>query len=193
MKHIIPAILFAMLLPIALNIVQYTRIKALTKKRRDTDEAFVIQYPEFGGVVGIITCAMIYGMMLLFTVFSKEPQHWLLYVISVVFSLPFFWLTFKVFRWKVEVKKEQITVKPVIMRPYTFCFEDIVSVKREVTKRRVEQQERVLVKTNIGKKIYVEVSTYNYHRFIGLILQKVSPEKLIGFETYTPPTKRRKK
>ena len=78
---------------------------------------------------------------------------------------------------KVVVKDDVITVFSVFRKPYSFSFDDIVLAKRKV----LGQNEKITVKTNLGRKFSVEMGESAYERFAEAIKIKVKTDRLIGF------------
>ena len=62
-------------------------------------------------------------------------------------------------------------------KEYSFTFDEIVSVVRQVKKNKVKS-ERLIIKTCAGKKLIVENAEISYDRFKKVIISKDSEPEL---------------
>ena len=147
-----------------------------------SDRHFVVMLPRAVLAVGIANDFICTVAILGFTFFSEELPSMIFYVVFGMFLWIGTYLILKTLRFKVVVKDEEITVYFIMIKPYTFSFNEIVSVVRQIKENQIKS-ERVVVKTISGKKLIVESSEISYERFLQRIESEVKREYLSGFET----------
>lgn len=130
-----------------------------------------------GGFLAII-CVII---LLCFTLFSGEIPHIIFYVVFGLFLWLGMYLVLKTLCFRVIVKNETITAVPLFRKPFTFTFDEITSVVRQVKENRTKS-ERMVIRTKSGKKLIVESAEISYIRFMNRIKSEVNAEYLHGFE-----------
>ena len=143
---------------------------------------FTVMIPK--AVVGIgILDALVSLIFIGCIFFSNMRSYIILYLLFGLFLWLGMYLVLKTITFKVIVKGETITVHPMFAKAYTFPFDDIVSAVRQVKKRYQGHAERIIVRTNAGKKVIVESSEIAYKRFAKRLVEKVDHTRLLGFET----------
>ena len=156
--------------------------KAETKESKTmSDENFTVTIPSVVLTIGAIVSFTMLAVLLGFTFLSDERPHFIFYVI---FGLLFWlgtYLIVKTFTFKVIVKGNRITVSSALKKTYSFTFGEIISVVRQVKKNQIKS-ERIVIKTETGKRLIVESSEISYKRFVKKVQLEVKNEYLVGFE-----------
>lgn len=146
-----------------------------------SNEHFIVSIPKIVLMIGI-TCDLISVIVLLgFTLFSKKLPHIIFYIVFGLFLWLGTYISLKTLKFRVIVKGEEITVCYIFSKSYTFTFSEIVTAMRQIKKNRVKS-ERVVIKTESGKKLIVESMEISYRKFLQKLRSKVRSEFLIGFE-----------
>lgn len=81
---------------------------------------------------------------------------------------------------KIAIKKDIITVYPLLGKPYEFTFADILSVKRGVKPNR-NKSEWITIKTSKGKRLQVDSLSYGYEKYYDKILNLTKSSIRKGF------------
>ena len=175
---IVYSVLMSIILPLIITGLKNGRTNAHKKM---TDQKFIMVYPKMVYIIGMITLGCVFLLFICFTFFSKETPHYLFYVcLSPMFALGTY-LTLKGLTFKVTVSNEKITAHNLFGRPYEFAFSEITSVVRS-TKNRWSTYERVVIRTDKGKRLVVEQMASQYKRLIRRIESDVNAAALKGFE-----------
>ena len=177
-------ILTAIFVPIFVSLV-FTLIQISNAKMNNnlkmSDKHFIIRVSPTVSIIGIILDSMCVIIILGFTFFSREPPNIIFYVVFGLFLWLGTYLILKTLRFKVIVKDYEITAHNIFRKSYTFTFDEIVSIVRQIKKNNVKS-ERIVLKTSTGKKLIVESSEIGYKKFIKAIQSEVKSEKLFGFK-----------
>jgi len=182
-KMIITAILTAILVPTVVTAV-LTSIFKPDKKTRKNENHFIVCVPKAVFTLGIFGAAFILLIMIMVPLFSdpaSQKMIFIFYIICGLFVLLCLYFCIKTKRWKIIVEKESITLVPLLGKKYTCTFNDIVYVKRHVTKGYFYMEDLV-IKTKDKKKIKVENMLVSYPLFLKRIEKEVEPQFLHGFE-----------
>ena len=174
-------LLLVFFLPVCVAaVICAVRKPACKTNSKISDETFTVMLPPAVSVVGAACALLSLTVLLGFSLGSAQQPHFVFYV---VFGL-FFWigsyLFLKALKFRVTVTGEEITVSPLFFKSYTFAFDEIVSVVRQV-KINQTRSERIVIKTSSEKKFVVENAEIGYARFLQKITQKVDKEILFGF------------
>ena len=78
------------------------------------------------------------------------------------------------------VKNEKITVYSILKKPYSFTFNEVNLVVRQVKKNK-EKSERIVIKTTLGRKLIVESGEIAYKMFAKKVESEVEKKYLFGF------------
>lgn len=160
------------------SVLQKSNVKT---SKTMTDKQFVVMIPIFVLIIGI-TCDLMSVMILLgFTLFSQKFPHIIFYIVFGLFLWLGTYLVLKTLKFRVIVKDKEITVCSIFAKPYTFTFNEIISVQLQVKKNQVKS-ERIVIKTVFGKRLIVESTEISYKRFLQRIKSEVKSEYLVGFE-----------
>lgn len=178
---ILSKILFAILLPFFMTLV-FTSIAKSNKKanKKMTDERFTMFFPRFYLAIGVMGAAVVLLLWIAFEFLQEEPLHILFYFIMGPIFLTGIYMILKVLTFKVEVDGNNITYYSALRKPYTFTFDDITSVLRQVRKHNT-RLERLVIRTKSGRKIILECSEVGYKRISKRIKNEVKKECLSGF------------
>jgi hypothetical protein len=174
-------LIFAISLPAATSIIftLITKEKPINYSKM-TDDNFIILVPSIIKTIGII-CESMFGIVVIFfTISSQTLPHIVFYIIFGFGMYIGMYLILKAVKWKVSVKDDLITVDPIFLKQYTFKFNDIISVKRQVKKNNLKS-ERIVIRTRGGKKLIVESLEISYWRLVKKIKKSVREEVLSGF------------
>lgn len=177
----IKIILSAILIPPGIMLIFSLLGKEKSKKsKKMTDDNFAVMIPNIAIIVGTLLVIEALALLLGFTFLSAERPHFIFYLFVGLFLWFGIYLIIRTISFKVVVKKEKITVFSFLRKEYSFTFDEIVSVVRQVKKNKVKS-ERLIIKTCAGKKLIVENAEISYDRFKKVIISKVKREILIGF------------
>jgi len=160
-----------------LSIMRKSNIKA---DKEMSNEYFFLMLPRLFLGIGVTLSLMTLIVMIVFTVFSNELPNIIFYIIFGLFFFLGVYLVLKVLKFKVIVQGEDISVYDIFIKTYTFKFDDIVLVTRQVKKNQLNS-ERMIIKTKLGKKLIVESAETAYKKLFNMIELKVKKEYLIGF------------
>ena len=151
--------------------------------RKKYVKKIVLTVPAIVGYIGIIDF-VIFSMLTIYFIFTTKGQlHWSFYLFYGLFiSVSMFMIILSI-KWKVIVKKDDIVVYPLIGEKYSFSFDEIISIERQV-KRNRKKSERVIIKTNTKKKLIVESAHISYFKFILYLLEMTEPNIRCGFEDF---------
>lgn len=187
--NIVAIIVYAVLMPLALRyFFKKARESRAEASQKMSDNQFIVKLPMNYFVVGLVV-AVIFGTSLL--VFSlsinKFPDGSELAVNIVFYSVlgGFTWLgiflALKAIKHRVIVNGDRITVYSVLAKPYSFTFDEIISVFRELSYNRLKS-ERITIKIITGKVFAVENAEISYERLLQKIMLKVKGDYLEGFD-----------
>ncbi|MCL2860500.1 MAG: hypothetical protein FWF46_08165 [Oscillospiraceae bacterium] len=112
---------------------------------------------NIGKIISVIF--MLFGFTLILSIMRKSNI-----IFYIIFGLFFFlgaYLALKALKFKVIVQGEDISVYDIFIKTYTFKFDDIVLVTRQVKKNQLNS-ERMVIKTKLGKKLIVESAEIAY-------------------------------
>ena len=156
-------------------------------------EHIIISSSRYFSYIGFIVTVSMAAIIIIFTL-SGQLQSMLskliFYSVFGAFLWLGLWLILISLKYRVIVAGDEITVIPIIMKPNTFCFRDILSVVRKTNpvatleeNSRFMENELVIITTIQGKKLKVESESTDiaYTKFIKAIKAKVDREKLRGF------------
>ena len=160
------------------SIMQKNSIK---RSKEMTDSDFTVRIPDMVIIIGAMGALMGTFIMLLFTFVSDEYPDLIFYVFFGLYVWVGIYLIVKTITFKVIVKGEKITVFSIFKKPYTFTFDEIVSVVRQVKKNK-KKSERLVIKTAGRKRLIVENIEIAYQIFLKKIQSEVKKEYLHGFE-----------
>lgn len=168
---------------IGFNVILPTIMNKIHKqvKITKTKENFVVSIPRIVFWIGAVESIVCWLVMTLFTVFSDPDPHWIFYITFGLFSLLGLYLVVKTVTFRVVVKGDLITVYSALRRPYSFRFNEIVFVKRQVKQTYYGQGERMIIKAKDKKRVIVESSEISYFRMLDKIKNKVSNDLRTGF------------
>lgn len=146
-------------------------------------KSFTVCAPKEAGVVGVVG-VLVFGLFIVLSPFMwpDEPaeNRTIFYVIFGTAVILCAYLLVKSLRFRVVVKKEKITVIPLLSKTYTFTFDDIETVKRQVKNRYKGKAERVIIYTKYDKKVIVDSSYVSYEKLVERIIESVEKAKLTG-------------
>ena len=146
-------------------------------------KSFTVCVPKEAGVVGVVG-VLVFGLFIVLSPFMwpDEPaeNRTIFYVIFGTAVILCAYLLVKSLRFRVVVKKEKITVIPLLSKTYTFTFDDIETVKRQVKNRYKGKAERVIIYTKYDKKVIVDSSYVSYEKLVERIIESVEKAKLTG-------------
>ncbi len=110
-----------------------------------------------------------------------DDPDWIFYVSSCLLLLLCLYLIIKTVTFRVVVKGDLITVYSATRRPYSFRFQEIVLVKRQVKQTYYGPRERMIIKAKDKKRVIVESSEISYFRMLDKIKNEVSNDLRTGF------------
>ena len=146
-------------------------------------KSFTVCAPKEAGVVGVVG-VLVFGLFIVLSPFMwpDEPaeNRTIFYVIFGTAVILCAYLLVKSLRFRVVVKKEKITVIPLLSKTYTFTFDDIETVKRQVKNRYKGKAERVIIYTKYDKKVIVDSSYVSYEKLVAIIIESGEKAKLTG-------------
>lgn len=176
-------IIVLLLITIGCNVVLPTIMNKIHKqvKTSKTKEEFVVSIPRIVFWIGAVESTICLLVMTLFTVFSDPDPHWIFYITFGLFSLLGLYLVVKTVTFYVVVKGDLITVYSATRRPYSFRFQEIVLVKRQVKQTYYGPRERMIIKAKDKKRVIVESSEISYFRMLDKIKNEVSDDLRTGF------------
>lgn len=144
---------------------------------------FTVCAPKEAMVVGTVG-VLVFGLLIVLSPFMwpDEPaeNRTIFYVIFGTAVILGAYLIVKTLRFRVVVKNEKITVSPLLSKSYTFTFDDIETVKRQVKNRYKGNAERIIIRTKQGKKIVVDSSYVSYRKLVERIIEYVEKSKRLG-------------
>lgn len=124
----------------------------------------IVEYPKAIAFFGVLLDAMLIIVMICLTLFSEETPHFIFYIIMGLFIWAGFYLILKTLTFKIIADDRNITVYSSFRKPYRFAFDDVKSVQRQV-KGNMAGSERIIIKTNTGRKIIAESRAIGYKEF----------------------------
>ncbi len=146
-------------------------------------KSFTVCAPKEAGVVGIVG-VLVLGLFIVLSPFmwpdETAENRTIFYVIFGTAVILCAYLLVKSLRFRVVVKKEKITVIPLLSKTYTFTFDDIETVKRQVKNRYKGKAERIIIRTKQGKRIVVDSSYVSYGKLVERIIDCVEISRLHG-------------
>lgn len=160
----------------------FSLIVRLSGKVKTTGDknSLIVEYPKGNVFIGAFADALFIIMGILFTIFSEETPHVLMYIILGFFVWAGFYIVFKTLTFKLIIEDYKITVYSAFRKPYQITYDNISSVKRQV-KGNAAGSERMVIKTDTGKKVIAESSAVGYREFKREIKYNVDKAKLKGF------------
>lgn len=153
--------------------------KSVIKNSKIKDN-FIIKIPDAFVLLGAILDFVCVLIMVCFTLFSDEKPHYIFYVIFGFFTFVGLYLIVRTITFKVVVKGKTITVFSAMRRPYTFTFDDVISVVRQVKQNKVNS-ERMIIRTKSKRKLILENAEISYANMLVRIKSEVPAEFLKGF------------
>lgn len=159
------------------SIIQKTKVKVSSTI---SDNNFTVYLPNIVLITGAMCVLTSLVVLLCFTFLSNELPHLIFYVVFGLFMWLGMYLIVKTLTFKVIVRGKIITVYSAFRRPYSFAFDEIVSVVRQVKKNQTKS-ERIVIKTTNGEKLIVENTEVSYKRFEKKIQSEVKGDYLVGF------------
>ena len=168
---------------IGFNVILPTIMNKIHKqvKITKTKENFVVSIPRIVFWIGAVESIVCWLVMTLFTVFSDPDPHWIFYITFGLFSLLGLYLVVKTVTFRVVVKGDLITVYSALRRPYSFRFNEIVFVKRQVKQTYYGQGERMIIKAKDKKRVIVDSAEVSYFLMLDKIKNEVSNDLRTGF------------
>ncbi len=144
---------------------------------------FTVCAPQIAKTVGI-SGVLVFGLLIVLSPFMwpDEPAKnriifYIIFGVAVGLSA---YLLLKTLRFRIVVKSDKITVTPLLSKTYTFTFDDIETVKRQVKNRYKGKAERIIIRTKQGKKIVVDSSYVSCEKLVQRIIECVEISKLPG-------------
>ena len=165
--------------PLIILFVAIMQKRKIPKSTRKTDTDFAVFVPETVMYLGILLTFMCSAVILISTFFDNP--HWILYVCMGIILWLGIYLIVKTLVFRIVVKHKKITVYSALRKPYTFTFDDILLVRRQV-KKNMMRSERIVIKNKFGKKVIAESAEVSYKRLIKRIESDVNKMYLFGFE-----------
>ena len=151
--------------------------------KRATKNSFTVYIAEQYAVIGALD-VLILGLFIVFSPILWPNENIksmaIFYIVFGVGVLLGVYIMIKSLRFRIVVKNENLTVYPLLSKSYTFTFDDIETVKRQVKKRYEGQAERIVIRTNQGRKVIAESLFVAYRKLIEKIHENVDESKLIG-------------
>ena len=151
--------------------------------RKNCVKKIVLTVPAIVGQIGIIDLVIFSILAIYFFFTTKGQLHWSFYMFYGVFVSVSLFMIILSKKWKVIVKKDNIMVYPLIGEKYSFSFDEIISIERQV-KRNRRKSERVIIKTNTKKRLIVESAHISYFKFILYLLERTESNIRCGFEDF---------
>ena len=171
-------ILLAVFLPPFIAII-FANFKKTKNNTKQTTKGIVVCLPKTVSHIGTILILTLTSCILCFTFLSKETPHWIFYLIFGLFIWLETFLIVKTLTFKVVLYKREITVYPILNKPYSFLLDEIVSATRQVKNNRVKS-ERIVIKTN-SNKLIVENIGISYKRFKQNLESELNDTVKFGF------------
>lgn len=174
---IISAILGPLFVVSVISFIQ--RLSGKIKTAGDKN-SLIVEYPKAITFIGTLLDIVFICMGILFTIFSEETPHIIMYIIIGVFVWIGFYMIFKTLTFKLIIEDNKITVYSSFRKPYQITFDNISSVKRQVKENRAGS-ERLVIKTDTNKKVIAESSAIGYRELKRIIKDNIDKSKLMGF------------
>lgn len=176
-------IIVLLLITIGCNVILPTIMNKIHKqvKTSKTKEEFVVSIPRIVFWIGAVESTICLLVMTLFTVFSDPDPHWIFYITFGLFLLLGLYLVVKTVTFYVVVKGDLITVYSATRRPYSFRFQEIVLVKRQVKQTYYGPRERMIIKAKDKKRVIVDSAEVSYFLMLDKIKNEVSNDLRTGF------------
>ena len=146
-----------------------------------SDENFTVMIPSIVMIIGAMCALMSLSVLLGFTFLSDELPHFIFYVVFGFLFWIGMYLIVKTLTFKVIVKEGKVTVFSAFRKSYSFTFDEVVLAVRQVKKNQMKS-ERIVIKTESGKRLIVESSESSYKRFSKIVQLEVKKECMVGFE-----------
>lgn len=141
----------------------------------------VIEYPKAIAFIGLLFDIVIIIAMVCFALFAeKTPNYEIFYIIMGFFIWVGFYMIFKTLTFKMIIDDFNIITYSAFRKPYQFTFYNISSVQRQVKGNKVGS-ERMVIKTDTGRKVTVESSAIGYKEVKKKIKDNVDRAVLKGF------------
>ena len=146
-------------------------------------KSFTVCAPKEAGVVGVVG-VLVFGLFIVLSPFmwpNESAKNRIIFYVSFGAAVVLCaYLVVKFLRFRVVVKSERITVTPLLSKNFSFTFDDIETVKRQVKNRYNGKAERVIIYTKYDKKVIVDSSYVSYEKLVERIIESVEKAKLTG-------------
>ena len=146
-------------------------------------KSFTVCAPKEAGVVGVVG-VLVFGLFIVLSPFmwpNESAKNRIIFYVSFGAAVVLCaYLVVKFLRFRVVVKSERITVTPLLSKNFSFTFDDIETVKRQVKNRYKGKAERVIIYTKYDKKVIVDSSYVSYEKLVERIIESVEKAKLTG-------------
>ena len=166
--------------PCVISVLSMFRQSSSKASKTMSDKEFIVRIPNVVLVVGMLCALMSMIVLLGFTFFSDKLPHLIFYIVFGLFFWLGMYLVLKTIKFKVIVKNEKITVYSILKKPYSFTFNEVNLVVRQVKKNK-EKSERIVIKTTLGRKLIVESGEIAYKMNEKKVESEVEKKYLFGF------------
>lgn len=183
----ISIILFVVLLPICISsFVNINHKIAKRASKRASKNNFIVYAPEIYAIIGFLV-AFVFGTFMLFSPLlwpNENGKSLIFFYISFgAFVLLGIYIIIKTLRFRIVVERVFLTVYPLFQKSYSFTFDEVKTVTRQIKKRYNGRTERIIILTNQGKRVVVDSSFVSYKKLVKIIQENITVSKLIGFST----------
>lgn len=159
--------------PLIVVFVAILQNRKIPKIARQNDDVFNVFIPEAVMYLGVLLTVMCSALILIPTFFGNP--HRMMYLFTGIMLWFGIYMIVRPLTFRIVVKGKEITVYSALQKPYTFTFDDIVFVKRQV-KKNMTRSERIVIKTKFGKKLIAENAEVSYRRFVKKIKQEIDED-----------------
>lgn len=163
---------------ILVNVILANTDKAPKRRSKRRYAVYISQLVLMIGIIGVIFL----GMFVFLAPFIWDDVHFIFYIVFGSGIWAGIYMIIYQMRFCIVVEQEKITVYPLFRRSYSFTFHDVYTVKRQTKNLYKGQTERIVLRTEQGKKVIVESSFVNYFKFTEQIQNCVDASKLSGFD-----------
>ena len=154
-----------------------------------TDREFVMRFPWVITAIAVSGLVCFLAMMIVTALTSEKTSEYIAgFAVFGLFLILGVILLLKAVLFKVVVSGEKITSHDCFRKPFEFTLGDIASVVRKTKNNPLA--EKMIIRTNTGKKLVVEGMTTSYERLLKRIESEVSADRLKGFDPPTVTTSR---
>lgn len=171
------AIFIPACIALLVNVFLVNTDKAPKGKSKHRYAVYLSQLVLMIGIVGVIFL----GMFVFLAPFIWGDVHFIFYIVFGSGIWAGIYMIIYQMRFCIVVEQEKITVYPLFRRSYSFTFHDVHTVKRQTKNLYKGQAERIVLRTEQGKKVIAESSFVNYFKFTEQIQICVDLSKLSGF------------